>query len=56
MSLLVYVVTIYKSKYWKRFEQHAIIADEATDSSNTEQISMVVWFVDNNDVIREEFL
>lgn len=33
-----------------------IIADEATDLSNTEQLSIVVWFVDTNDVIREEFL
>ena len=33
-----------------------IIADEATDSSNREQLSIVLRFVDSNTDIREEFM
>ena len=34
----------------------SIIADEATDSSNTEQLSVVLRFVDSDTKAREEFM
>ena len=34
----------------------AILADEATDCSNKEQMALIIRFVDRENVIREEFL
>ena len=40
---------IRESKYF------SVIADEATDVSNKENLSLVIRFVDNKQTIREEF-
>lgn len=40
----------------KQAKFFSILADEAADISNIEQMPVVVRFVDNNSVIREEFL
>ena len=40
----------------KKAKFFSIIADEAADSSNKEQMSLVLRFVDNNLVIREDFV
>ena len=40
----------------KRAKFFSILADEATDCSNTEQMALVLRFVDNSSKIREDFL
>ena len=47
----------YKKKSWRRFERlsfFSVCADEAADSSNKVQLSLVLWFVDKTGVVREE--
>ena len=34
----------------------SVLADELRDCSNTEQMSLVIWFVDKSCQIREEFV
>ena len=41
---------IKKAKYF------SVLADEASDCSNKEQISFIICFADENDELREEFL
>ena len=41
---------VRKAKYF------SILADEVADVSNTEQLSLVLRFVDENNDIREEFV
>ena len=41
---------VRKAKYY------SILADEVADTSNTEQLSLVLRFVDENNIIREEFM
>ena len=40
----------------KKAEYFTILADEATDCANLEQLSIVIRFVDEEMQIREEFL
>ncbi|XP_028394498.1 52 kDa repressor of the inhibitor of the protein kinase-like [Dendronephthya gigantea] len=40
----------------KQSKFFTIIADEAADSSHKEQLSLVLWFVDSDMTIREEFI
>ena len=41
---------VQKAKYY------SILADEVADISNTEQLSLVLRFVDENNIIKEEFV
>ena len=52
-SSIVWCVYIFISPCCKYF---SIIADEAADSSNKEQLSLVLRFVDENLNIREDFV
>ena len=40
----------------KKNEYYSVIADEALDTSNKEQMSLVLRFVDKNSDVREDFL
>ncbi len=40
----------------KKATYFSVLADEASDCSNKEQMSFIIRFVDGNDEIREEFL
>ena len=41
---------VQKAKYY------SILADEVADISNAEQLSLVLRFVDENNIIKEEFV
>lgn len=40
----------------QRAKYYSILADEVADISNTEQLSLVLRYVDDNNIIREEFI
>ena len=59
MNSLIAVVTIsriYLSRRSKKIDFFSILADEDSDCSNQEQLSLVIRFLDGSGEIREEFL
>ena len=49
----------YEIKFYKKIKQakfFSIIADEATDASNVEQLSISICFVDDDEKVYEKFL
>ena len=59
MKLLIAVVNTFITKLWlklKRPRFFSVLADEATDVSNKEQMPLILRFVDKEGNIHEDFI